>query len=170
MCGLDGRRSHVTHSQSNLTARPTVSDLSDRAFDPACSPPARSDRFDAGLNEAIAARLARPTRVMGEDDRFVGIQIVYGQPSSLTLDASPSPNNRPSPILSPNPIHDTNPIFTQPELQATLTRRRRISPNRTSRCSPTRGCRGRDSWEQISLASRLNLSTTVGTMIRALAF
>ena len=34
--------------------------------------------YDAGQNEGIVARLARPTRVMGEDNRFVGIQIVYG--------------------------------------------------------------------------------------------
>ena len=30
---------------------------------------------------------------MGEDDRFVGIQIVYGQPFTLTLYPSPSPIN-----------------------------------------------------------------------------
>jgi len=49
------------------------------------APRSRSDRFDAGLNEAIAARLARPTRVMGEDDRSVDIQIVYGDvPSAMS--------------------------------------------------------------------------------------
>jgi hypothetical protein len=34
--------------------------------------------YDAGQNEGIAARLARPTRVSGKDGQVVGIQIVYG--------------------------------------------------------------------------------------------
>ena len=63
-----------------------------------CSPPARSDRYDAGQNEAMVARLTRPTRVMGEDGRFVGIQIVYGQPFTLTLYPGPNPGPGPNPV------------------------------------------------------------------------
>ena len=63
----------MTHAPLNLCEI-----YSDRTDVIPCSPPARSDRYDAGQNEAMVARLARPTRVMGEDGQFVGIQIVYG--------------------------------------------------------------------------------------------
>ena len=46
----------------------------------------------------MVARLTRPTRVMGEDGRFVGIQIVYGQPFTLTLYPGPNPGPGPNPV------------------------------------------------------------------------
>ena len=43
--------------------------------------------YDAGQNEGIAARLAKPIRVSGDNDQFVGIQIVYGNVSKEVDDA-----------------------------------------------------------------------------------
>ena len=43
--------------------------------------------YDAGQNEAIVARLAEPTRVSGDDNQVVGIQIVYGDVSKAVDDA-----------------------------------------------------------------------------------
>ena len=43
--------------------------------------------YDAGQNEGIAARLAKPIRVSGDNDQFVGIQIVYGNVSKEVVQA-----------------------------------------------------------------------------------
>ena len=43
--------------------------------------------YDAGLNEAIVTVLAKPIRVSGDNDQFVGIQIVYGNVSKEVDDA-----------------------------------------------------------------------------------
>jgi len=43
--------------------------------------------YDAGQNEGVVARLAKPIRVSGDDGQFVGIQIVYGNVSKEVVKA-----------------------------------------------------------------------------------
>ena len=58
--------------------------------DPTC---VCSARYDAGLNEGIAGRLAQEIRVSNQDDQAVGIQIVYGDVAEEVKKAEAS--NRP---------------------------------------------------------------------------
>ena len=54
--------------------------------------------YDAGQNEGIVARLARPTRVSSEDGQVVGIQIVYGNVLEVVDEAEQ--NDRPLLVYS----------------------------------------------------------------------
>ena len=54
--------------------------------------------YDAGQNEGIVARLAKPTRVSGDDGQVVGIEIVYGDVSKAIVQAEA--NDRPLLVYS----------------------------------------------------------------------